>query len=280
MQLLPIVPDEIVLGDDLDMLRMRAYLTAKVKPWASGKYKLLSVEKDAKTRKNSKIGILTGILYLAPANLSGSELCSSRTKGCTAACLWTSGHGAYSNVKTARLRKTYVFLNEQEMFMDRISMDVDLLVEEAKDRDMRPAMRLNGTSDIAWETIPVGDHEHIFAAHPNVEAYDYTKVLARLPAIAGIPNYSVVFSRGESKKSQLDSDKALEMGVPITVVFDELPMVYKGMKVVNGDTDDWRPADILMADGRPTVIGLIAKGKARYDDSGFVVRTDDPGYNE
>lgn len=280
MQLLPIVPDEIVLGDDLDMIRMRAYLMAKVKPWASGKYKLLSVEKDAKTKKNSKLGILTAILYLAPANLSGHELCNSRTKGCSVVCLWTSGHGAYKNVKEARLRKTYVFLNEQEMFMDRLSLDTHLLVEEAKGRDMRPAIRLNGTSDIAWENIPVGSHEHIFAAHPDVEAYDYTKRLDRLPAIAGIPNYSVVFSRGESKKSQLDSDKALKLGIPITVVFDELPMMYKGMKVVNGDTDDWRPADILMADGRPTVIGLVAKGKARYDNSGFVVKSGDSGYNE
>ncbi|MHC4413104.1 MAG: GP88 family protein [Planctomycetota bacterium] len=282
MQLLPTVPNGIVLGDDLDMIRMRAYLVSKVRPWASGRYKLLSVERDAKTKKNSKRGILTGILYLAPANLSGSEICPSRTKGCSVACLWTSGHGAYKNVKEARLRKTYVLLNEQEKFMSQIFYDMNKLAEEASDRGMMPAVRLNGTSDIAWENIPVLDSEypHIFAAQPDIQAYDYTKVLSRLDDIAGIPNYSVVFSRGETKKSQADADKALGMGVPITVVFDELPMIYKGMKVVNGDTDDWRPADILMADDKPTVIGLIAKGKARYDKSGFVVRDGDPGYNE
>jgi hypothetical protein len=43
--------------------------------------KLLGINADAKTTKGTKYGFLTGILYLAPAKLSGWEVCPSRSEG-------------------------------------------------------------------------------------------------------------------------------------------------------------------------------------------------------
>jgi hypothetical protein len=49
--------------------------------------RLLTIQ-NAKTRKGEKLGILTGILYLAPANESGvMNTCASSTPECRHACL-------------------------------------------------------------------------------------------------------------------------------------------------------------------------------------------------
>ncbi len=47
-----------------------------------------------------------------------------------------------------------------------------------------------------------------------------------------------------------------------------LPKIFKGMKVIDGDTTDMR-----FLDKTNRVVGLKAKGKARKDDSGFVIQT-------
>ena len=51
--------------------------------------KLLGVGTSYKTIKSEKIGVLTGILYMAPYNLSGKNVCPNASAGCAAACLNT-----------------------------------------------------------------------------------------------------------------------------------------------------------------------------------------------
>ena len=48
---------------------------------------------NPKLMKGTKKGYLSFVLHLAPANLSGKEVCPKRTAGCTAACLNTAGRG-------------------------------------------------------------------------------------------------------------------------------------------------------------------------------------------
>ncbi len=48
---------------------------------------------------------------------------------------------------------------------------------------------------------------------------------------------------------------------------DSLPAKWAGRKVIDGDLHDLR-----FLDGRGRVVGLRAKGPARKDESGFVVR--------
>jgi hypothetical protein len=67
---------------------------------------LLNIDTNAKTIKGQKRGYLTAVLYLAPANLSGYEVCSMRSDGCTDACLNTAGRGRMPKVQSARIRRT------------------------------------------------------------------------------------------------------------------------------------------------------------------------------
>ena len=89
----------------------------------------------------------------------------------------------------------------------------------------------------------------------------------RLPS-----NYSLTFSR-----SECNGETALEMakaGANVAVVFDtrkgeDLPKRWGSRPVIDGDTHDLR-----FLDARGRVVGLRAKGPAKRDDSGFVVRTE------
>jgi hypothetical protein len=110
--------------------------------------KLLAVSSDVKTTKGEKLGILTGILYLAPANISGYEVCPRRSEGCTEACLYTAGMGKFNNVQAARIKKTKMFFENRDEFLKILSDDIKSLVKKANKINMIPAVRLNGTSDI------------------------------------------------------------------------------------------------------------------------------------
>ena len=86
--------------------------------------KLLS-KNNTKILKGEKIGVLTYGLSLAPAKLNGKvNLCMYASAGCRAACLYTSGHGAFSNVKAARMNKTMAFINEQPAFLIQLEADI------------------------------------------------------------------------------------------------------------------------------------------------------------
>lgn len=150
--------------------------------------------------------------------------------------------------------------------MVQLSKEITRLIAKAKAQDLIPAVRLNGTSDIDWENIPVGDHPNIFAAFPSVAFYDYTKRFNRLADTSGIRNYHLTFSRAETKLSNAQALNALKLGYPVTVVFkDDLPDHWQGYQVIDGDKHDFRVWD------SGVVVGLKAKGKAINDDTGFVV---------
>lgn len=232
---------------------------------------LLSVGADAKTVKSLKLNHLIGILYLAPSRVSGYEVCPAATKGCRAACLFTAGQGRFSNVKVGRIRKTLQFMERQAEFMSVLVADIRKLVADAETADLTPAVRLNGTSDIAWETIPVTvdgvDYPNIMAVFPNVQFYDYTKRFERLGNTPD--NYHLTFSRAETAKSHLQAMNALRAGFSITVVFrDKLPETWAGFEVLDGDESDSR---FIQDIGKPVVFGLKAKGQASKDTTGFVV---------
>ncbi len=233
----------------------------------SKRRKLLGVGTDAKTSKGAPRGWLTGILYLAPANESGYQTCPMASKGCAAACLFTAGRGAFSNVREARISKTHYFFQDRAGFLSDLAHDIAALVRKAKRDGMRPAVRLNGTSDIPWENVA----PELFEAFPDVVFYDYTKRPGRseLPA-----NYSLTFSRSESNQAHVDAE--LGRGVNVAAVFDvpkgaPLPKTWHGRPVIDGDTTDLRFLDSPAADGGPVIVGLRGKGAAKGDRSGFVL---------
>ena len=54
--------------------------------------KLLGTQ-NYKTVKGEKKGVITGILYLAPASISGWNVCPKASEGCKKACLYKAGRG-------------------------------------------------------------------------------------------------------------------------------------------------------------------------------------------
>ena len=211
-----------------------------------------------KTVKGEKLGVLTGILYLAPAKISGYEVCPRRSPGCTDACLYTAGMGAFSTVQQVRIKKTKLFFEDRETFLTQLRKDITALVRKAKKLNLTPAVRLNGTSDIEWTRLGIMDE------FPDIQFYDYTKVVTRLTK--DMPrNYNLTFSRSESNESECEV--ALDLGFNVAVVFNKLPSTYLNRVVVSGDE-----TDVRFADSKGVVVGLIAKGKARKENAGFVVR--------
>jgi hypothetical protein len=227
---------------------------------------------NAKTTKGESLGYLTAILYLAPSNLSGRNVCPHASAGCIYSCLFTAGMGAFRNVKDARIAKTVAFFDNPKQFIEDIAKDIAAAQRKAERDGLTLCVRLNGTSDIAWESLGGQARVSLMARFPEVSFYDYTKNPSRVRAfLAGKfpPNYSLTFSRSESNgETALSLAKA---GANVAVVFDTskgdaLPIEWVGLPVVDGDVSDLR-----FLDARGRIVGLRAKGKGKKDESGFVV---------
>jgi hypothetical protein len=223
--------------------------------------RLLTVQ-NAKTTKGQKLGILTGILYLAPATESGvMNTCPSSTPECRQACLYTAGRGAFDSVRHGRIRKTLWLARDRAGFVEELKHNVTRLVSRARKMGLQPAVRLNGTSDLPWLA-----HE-VAAAFPEVQFYDYTKHAK--PWLRALPNYHLTFSH--SGHNAQECLQALEHGVNVAVVFtsrrgEELPQTWLGYRVIDGDLHDCR-----FLDTKGVVVGLRAKGAAKASQSPFVV---------
>ena len=234
--------------------------------------KLLSTG-NPKVLKGMAQGYNTYILHLAPANVSGYETCPKRTAGCTAACLNTAGRGGMFKrgettnvIQEARKRKTRMFFENRGAFMLQLYLDIKKAIKQSEKLGLIPVFRLNGTSDLAWEKYEVQDGKNIFEMFPEVQFYDYTKMLNR--KVKAVANYHLTFSAADGNDA--DVDKAIEQGYNIATVFGikktlPMPETYKGLPVFNGDESDLR-----FLDPKGVVVGLYAKGKAKKDTSGFV----------
>lgn len=228
---------------------------------------LLSINSDAKTIKGLKQGFLTGILYLAPSTISGYQVCPmAKLAGCEKACLYTAGRGAFNSIQNARIAKTKRFFNDKDNFMLDIIYSINSLIRKAKRQNLIPLVRLNGTSDIKWENV-IYNNQNIFELFPDIQFYDYTKI----PNRKKIPsNYDLTFSYSGVKTFQKYNIQALKDNKRIAVVFDKvenIPITFYNKKVISGDN-----SDIRHLDAKNSIIALYAKGKAKKDLSGFVVR--------
>ncbi len=222
---------------------------------------------NTKTIKGEKLGVLTGILYLSPADSVSTKrtLCPyADIAGCKAGCLNTAGRGAFNSVQRARIRKTLMFLQYRDEFMALLVRDVERLQRKASRENMTLAVRLNGTSDVRWELEWIGN-ENLMSLFPTVAWYDYTKIPGRtVPS-----NYHSTFSYSGVAAFQPVVEKQLRHNsdTNLAVVFSgDLPDNWLGRTVVNGDA-----SDVRYQDPAGVIVGLTAKGKAKNDTSGFVV---------
>jgi hypothetical protein len=234
--------------------------------------KLLSTG-NPKVLKGTKQGYNTYILHLAPAELSGyGNTCPKATAGCKAACLNTAGRGGMFKkgettnvIQKARIRKTILFFTDRRQFMIDLFDDIRKAIKQSEKLGLTPVFRLNGTSDLAWEKYTLNE-QTVFEAFPNVQFYDYTKILGR--KVNHIPNYHLTFSAADGNDE--DVTKAIEQGYNVATVFGlkkslPMPATYNGLPVFNGDESDLR-----FLDPKGVIVGLYAKGRAKKDTSGFV----------
>lgn len=256
-------------------------------------FKVLTVG-NPKTLKGQSKGYLTAILHLAPARLSGFNVCPMATEGCKAACLNTAGRGGIAKggmltaaviasgqrtnyIQEARARKTRAFFQDREGFMLSVAAEITKAQRVAKEHGLKLAVRLNGTSDIRWEVVPVTvsgveTYPNLMAMFPDVAFYDYTKIANRrnLPS-----NYKLTFSLADGNGAHAVT--ALQAGMNVAAVFRDKATVgrYLGLgtyrlgprnvPVVDGDETDLR-----FLDPAGVIVALYAKGNARKDASGFV----------
>ena len=228
-------------------------------------FKLLSTA-NPKIQKGAKLGYLSFILHLSPADVAGvGNTCPKATAGCKAACLNTAGRGGMftpeqgtNTIQEARKRRTREFFADKMAFAEVLKADIKRAIKFAEKKGLTPVFRLNGTSDISWEKYG------IIEAFPTVQFYDYTKVLGR--KVSHLPNYHLTFSAADGNDA--DVAKAINAGMNVTVVFDKIPKEYMGKEVFDADDTDLR-----FLDPKGVVLGLKAKGRARKDTTGFVKRT-------
>ena len=227
-------------------------------------FKLLSTA-NPKIQKGTKLGYLSFILHLAPSTLSGHNTCPKATRGCIAACLNTAGRGGMFKrgettnvIQKARIRKTEYFYNDRAGFMKDLYADICKGIRLANKLGLTPVFRLNGTSDLSWEKYEMTEGKNVFDVFAGIQFYDYTKVLGR--KVKHIENYHLTFSKADGNDA--DVAEALLQGMSVVAVYDKIP---EG--VPSADETDLR-----FLDPKGIMLGLKAKGRAKKDYSGFVIR--------
>lgn len=205
-------------------------------------------------------GYLTLILHLSPANKSGYETCAFASPGCRASCLNSAGLGKTNIVQNARIAKTKLWFENRDAFKVQLVKEITGFLKKCLKLGVKPAIRLNGTSDIAFERV----WPELFAQFPTVTFYDYTKDPSRVGWV--LPNYHITFSRSETNDS--DCLKVLQNGGNVSVVFhgEDYPPSWNNYPTHNAYDHDLRFLD------PPGVGALCAKGRAKRDVSGFVVK--------
>ena len=238
--------------------------------------KIIKAGMNAKTIKGDGSEFETAIFYGTPFKMfiekAGKKLqvnsCAfADIAKCFEGCLYSAGRGKFSSVQKSRTDRTTLFYTDRDLFLALLVKDIEKFEVRCIKNNIKPCVRLNGTTDIQWEKIKVPKYDmNIFEIFPNVQFYDYTKIYKR--EVSTIPNYHLTWSYSQANKDYAKEYKtALNNGMNIAVVFrDKLPETFLDLPVIDGDKDDLR-----FLDNKAVVVGLKAKGDAKKDVSGFVI---------
>jgi hypothetical protein len=227
---------------------------------------LSNAKTNAKTKKMlDEFGYEAVIQYMAPDKVADGyhTVCPYATAGCRDSCLYTAGRGAMRMVQNARINKTLSWFSGRAAYTHRLCGELVNLEDRAIKKGYTPVARLNGTSDIPWERYLPLD------AFSNTQFYDYTKDYMRMQRYMkdGLPdNYHLTYSFSE-RDSFAEVNFITAKGYNVAVVFRErIPAQFYGIEVISGMWHDFR-----FLDKKGCIVGLIARGRARGDSTGFVV---------
>jgi len=156
---------------------------------------------------------------------------------------------------------------DRPAFMAETARHIEAMVRKAKREGKALVVRMNGSTDIAWERIRTDNGETLLQRFPAIQFVDYTKSIRRVLDRKRPANYHLTFSLSETNKAE--AEQVLAAGFNVAVVFGHgQPETFLGHRVIDGTKHDLRHLD-----PSPVIVGLDPKGsKAKNDTSGFVVR--------
>ena len=234
--------------------------------------------------KSYENGTETYCVYLAPADMSGYNVCPN-SKHCKELCLNGSGHNKIeilargeekSHINQARIKKTKFFFEHKEEFMELLIQEIQSAKNKAEKDGKAFSVRLNGTSDLNPMLFTYMGR-NILEIFPNVQFYDYTKVPNHFGVAKRYPNYDITFSF--NGYNWITCENYLKSGGKVAVVFDgKLPTEFKGYRVIDANEYDMR-----YIDPKSTIMGLTyhrvgrdyVNGKYHRPESKFVIKMDD-----
>ncbi len=216
--------------------------------------------------KTEKSKVQTYILHLAPSDLSGVNVCAG-AGNCKKICLHFAGNPVYmTNKQAARIRRTLAFAADKQRFARLIVCAI--LDKLAKHKNEPIAIRLNGTSDIAWENVdftitpefatfcrvkwgailPLGKR-NIFEVFnfmrdntgENVTFYDYTKIRRNWAECRRLGYHLTLSFDGWDNTANLKLCRdALNNGVNVAAAFNlkrgqELPQYVNAARLFGDD---------------------------------------------
>jgi hypothetical protein len=181
-----------------------------------------------------------------------------------------------TKISDCRAKKTRLFFEEPEFFMAWMIAEIKFFQRKAVKDHFFFSVRLNATSDIDWANVSI-DGQTIYQIFPEVSFYDYTKNINKF--IGKADNYHLTYSyTGRNWKL---CEAVLKAGNNVAMVFNvrketDLPLTYKGYKVINGDLTDYR-----IDDAKGIIVGLKWKrianrvNEAKILNSCFVIQPTD-----
>ena len=253
-----------------------------------------SVAQSKKMKLSYENGTMTYCVYLAPADMSGYNVCPN-SKYCREFCLNGSGQNKCdelargvegSKINQSRIKKTRMFHEHKADFMHLLIHEIKKYKKQAESKGMGFSVRLNGTSDLsplAYRDPETG--KNILELFPDVQFYDYTKVPTRIKLMQQYPNYDLTLSYNGYNWDECE--QFLNEGGKVAVVFfdEKLPKSYHGFPIVDGNAYDMRyldPAKHIIGLHYHKVAGDYyidekdGRRKFRVPNTPFVVKVNDP----
>ena len=224
-----------------------------------------SINSSSKIIKGEKFNEFTYIIYLAPSNLSGYNVCSMSTMECVKACLHNSGHNKIDTsgkINKSRIEKTKLFFENRELFMGLLFGEIYKAKAKAVKQGFNFSVRLNGTSDL---DVRLFNYKgvNVLNEFKDCVFYDYTKVLNRFSKITA-SNYDLTASFSGHNMIECVNILANNLG-RVAIVFEGnvLPKSFMGFRVIDGDV-----SDIRYKDDKGVIVGLkFKKVRAKIDTS-------------
>jgi hypothetical protein len=257
------------------------------------------LNENGKTKKSSGENVHTKGLALAPHSTNGLknfDVCPRASSECRKNCLGTEagGNRQYPDTSLAsKVVKTHYVALHPEHAARILDHEIGQHVKKATKKGYKPGVRLNVTSDIAWEHHA----KPLFQRHPEAQFYDYTKMHNRVGHKDLPPNYHLSLSHtgtGHSESNDHHAVKALEKGHVVAMIYhkakkDKEPTHVEDVKtgkrypIANGDHDDNtfdRHASLGKHEGKHgegVVSGLKLKGVSAESAGKFANKVDTDG---